>query len=289
MRHQCAGAMEGEEEIELMTLEEFLDEPVEARQPERRWLIKAVAATATLVAATLALRSWGPSVTVTTLDGFQEKVEERDCLCLFDVDRTLTARQASVGKCANTKSPLRPNGSIPWDFAYGGGPLVLSEVGLHLDETFCAGCYMGIVTAGTASNDGPEEERGMIFARMDQASEGHAGNGSWSHFQTVPPISPLVYLCPDAQKVECAKNVVDMLNAKNASIAADEVYFFDDRWGNADEMSKYGYNGREVSCESRDYSIGNGIVGDCGALLKEIVREKGVKTCGELQKSGFYE
>eukprot|EP00440_Ansanella_granifera_P061009 gb/GFBE01066127.1/.p1 GENE.gb/GFBE01066127.1/~~gb/GFBE01066127.1/.p1 ORF type:complete len:304 (+),score=59.96 gb/GFBE01066127.1/:1-912(+) len=294
----------------LMSVQEFLEEePFQARaQPARttlRWrAAQALATTAVMAVGAVALWSWAPSANSVATEKLQVIGEYQEsnsgCVCLFDVDRTLTARQESTpDECPGTKSPVvqvsdghgGTKSQIPFDSAYGTGPLVLSEVANNLDKTFCSKdrCHIGIVTAGTGSLDGPDEERGQLFARLSKASHGQSGDGQWSGPDVDPPISPLIFSCPDPKKVECAKSIVDMLNGKGANIPADNVYFFDDHRGNADEMYKYGFNGREVSCLSRDMDIDDGIVGLCGARLNEIVKEKGVKNCWQLDREDFYQ
>lgn len=262
-------------------------------------LLQALATAAALVAASMLLWSHSPSFAAFNSGMQVQRKDETEthppaapCLCLFDVDRTLTARQDVVyhHDCQGAKQPDIPAGSpVPHDWAYGGGALVLSEVGNHLDETFCSKdrCHIGIVTAGSAGLDGPNGERGQIFERMTAASHGYSGDGTWSPAGK-PLKSPLVWMCADPMKAECTKDVVNWLNEQHANIENENVYFFDDHRGNADEMSKNGYNGREVSCKSRDWQIGNGLVGRCGARLFEIVKERGVKNCMQLFDEGFY-
>ncbi|CAE7341100.1 unnamed protein product [Symbiodinium natans] len=179
-------------------------------------------------------------------------------------------------------------GGVVMDYAYGGGPLRLSEVAQHLDQTFCSidRCYMGVISAGGGS--GPDEQ-GILYDKLNAASGGKAGDGSWSNWGKGSMNSQKIVFTPDPKKGCAAKQLFDWLNGeKQAGIAPDEVYLFDDRWGNAAEMAEFGFNGREISCTPRDKMIGNGVVGLCGALLREIRREKGIKTCQQLVEEGFY-
>ena len=70
-----------------------------------------------------------------------------DCLCIFDIDRTLTGKQGDLTSPTCDKNKLE--NSI-WDTAYGGGWLTLSEAAQTLPETFCNSCYLGVVSAGDA-------------------------------------------------------------------------------------------------------------------------------------------
>lgn len=274
----------------LLTEEQFVedDAPIaKAYGGRSRLHVVCGVASAALVIAGLAWKFAREPVSSARTDAVQDKYEGSNCLCLFDVDRTLTADQDS--HCSGTSPGYASNGKVPWDYGYGKGRLMLSQAGLDLDKTFCNQCHIGIVTAGTGGGSGPTEERGVLFGELNAASpDGGAGDGSWS-LAGQPLHSPLVYSCPDPKKGHCAQELLQFLNNQNAKIPKDEVYFFDDHWGNAPEMAEFGFNGREVSCNSRDYSIGNGLVGECGARLCEIVKQKGVKTCGELQTEGFYD
>lgn len=275
----------------LVTVEEFIQEEsplaADTLHDGRGRRLPLLLASAALIIAGLAFKflPW-ESMSAGRIDALQDKFEGSNCLCVFDVDRTLTADQQS--KCTGNSPGYAENGKVPWDYAYGKGRLVLSQVGLDVDKTFCAQCHIGIVTAGLAGSDGPTGERGILFGELNKASpDGGAGDGSWSHaFE--PLHSPLVYSCPDPKKGQCVQSVLDFLNGQQAGIPKEEVYFFDDHLGNAPGVAQFGFNGREVSCASRDYAIDNGLVGECGARLCEIVRQKGLKTCEELQKEGFY-
>merc|ERR1712205_185623 len=64
----------------------------------------------------------------------------RPCLCIFDVDRTLTGKQGTAADCP---SDLEVPG-VP-DDAYSRGTLRLSVAAEQLNQTFCAQCYLGVV------------------------------------------------------------------------------------------------------------------------------------------------
>lgn len=183
------------------------------------------------------------------------------CLCLFDVDRTLTGKQGMAGKCPGTQLHAGVQ-----DTAFGGGELVLSPLGVGVKNTFCGKCHLGIVSAGAAGGPG---EKAVL-------QESLASGGCGTVWSTPGAInSPLVMGCPDAQKAKCAKGIVDWFKkAKHIDIPAEEVYFFDDHTGNTNGFDAFGFNARQVSCPSRE-----GVIGLCGAQLNEIVREKGVTNC----------
>mmetsp|Transcript_47698 Transcript_47698/g.85876 ORF Transcript_47698/g.85876 Transcript_47698/m.85876 type:complete len:249 (+) Transcript_47698:123-869(+) len=64
------------------------------------------------------------------------------CLCIFDIDRTLTGKQGAVSQCQGNKVLHGV-----YDIAYGGGDLTLSDVGQHLGSTFCGSCHVGAISA----------------------------------------------------------------------------------------------------------------------------------------------
>ena len=71
-----------------------------------------------------------------------ETVKGGSCLCIFDVDRTLTGRQGDTHRC--------PGNRVIWgtyDDAYGGGSLTLSQLGQSLWQTFCGSCHVRAITA----------------------------------------------------------------------------------------------------------------------------------------------
>lgn len=69
-------------------------------------------------------------------------IKRRSCLCIFDVDRTLTGRQGDTHSCPGNRVV---HGS--YDDAYGGGSLTLSQLGQNLWQTFCGGCHVRAITA----------------------------------------------------------------------------------------------------------------------------------------------
>ena len=185
------------------------------------------------------------------------------CLCVFDIYRTLTGRQSDLNTCPGNQVVQGV-----WDTAYGGGWLTLSQAAQTLDQTFCNRCYLGIVSHGTASGDGSAERSYLLdnvlvsrpFSRL-AASNPQATY--WSASGEV--VSPLVLGWPDGLKQNAVGGIVDWYAKLGINIPAAKVYFFGDRTENIPPFQGTGYNAREISCQSRDYSIGNGIVGLCGA------------------------
>ncbi|CAJ1397487.1 unnamed protein product [Effrenium voratum] len=206
---------------------------------------------------------------------------QQSCLCLFDVDRTLTGQQdLGAPQC-----PVNQVLSGIKDTAYSGGDLTLSQVGQSMAGTFCTQCYVGIVTAGDASGAN-SQERAALVQRL--ASRGKLLSQEWSGpsaagqprrackasdvFQ-----STLVAGCLDGTKQEAAKALLTMLSMRGIGILPSNVWLFDDRADNIHPFQGSGMNARQISCASRDHRMGTGV---CGATNQEIQEQPGVKLCG---------
>lgn len=201
------------------------------------------------------------------------------CLCLFDVDRTLTGQQ-------NVLAPECPqNQVIPGvkDSAYSGGNLTLSQVGQSLASTFCSGCLVGIVTAGDVS--GPNsQERNALLERFPQSqllsrqwSGPSAGGEARRACVPADAQSMLVAGCLDGTKQQAAKGILSWLSKQNINISTSEVWHFDDRSENIVGFRGTGMNARQVSCATRDQHEGIGV---CGGVPQEVWRQPGVSLCG---------
>jgi len=207
--------------------------------------------------------------------------EGSPCLCVFDVDRTLTGKQGSAsGECPG-------NVEVPevWDSAYGQGVLTLSALGAAgLNGTFCGQCYLGVCSAGTAGGENSAEraflaERVLVSGPQQELFRVEPGAKAWSHGDRVR--SPFVLGKADRRKQEAVEDIVRWYEARGIRIAAGSVHFFGDRTENIMPFEASGFNSREISCASRDVSIGSGMVGLCGATPEEIVDTRGLQTCGQ--------
>lgn len=186
-------------------------------------------------------------------------LEPANCLCLFDVDRTLTGKQSMAAKCPGNQA--HPG---VFDSAFGGGDLVLSDLSLNLKSTFCGKCHLGVVSAGSA---GGPEMKAVLQGQLPGAGNVWSGPS--------PITSPLVIGCGDAVKAQCAKGIVEWYQKqKHVTIAPKDVHFFDDHTGNVNGFGEFGYNARQVSCGSRE-----GIVGLCGGQVAEVVDAPGIAAC----------
>jgi hypothetical protein len=181
------------------------------------------------------------------------------CLCLFDIDRTLTAKPGELEQCQITWG----NVTGIHDDAFGGGTLVLSRLSMDGGGGACAPCKRGVISANPGGN---QQELEVIAAHLGAPHP-------WS-FGGVPS-SPLVVGCARGAKHRCAKDILDWyLSAKQVLIRPEDVYFFDDEAGNLAGFEGLGMNARQVSCGTRD-----GDLGLCGGHPDEIVLAKGVAPC----------
>mmetsp|Transcript_117587 Transcript_117587/g.279185 ORF Transcript_117587/g.279185 Transcript_117587/m.279185 type:complete len:428 (+) Transcript_117587:58-1341(+) len=202
------------------------------------------------------------------------------CLCVFDIDRTLTGAQGTAGGACPSNLEIQGVRDDAYWPAYPGW-LTISDLGQKLQETFCNECFLGIVSHGDASGHGSPERDFILknvlnsvpFRRLKREQPEAS---VWSS-HTVS--SPLVLRWPDKLKQDAVSGIVRWYGQKGVTIAPEKVHFFGDRTENIGPFGASGFNSREISCASRDYNIGNGMVGYCGATLDEIVDTPGVSTC----------
>jgi hypothetical protein len=212
--------------------------------------------------------------------GVARALSEGDCLCVFDIDRTLTGAQGKVSDCPRNKliSSIEDN-------ANGGGRLTLSALAAEgINTTFCGSCYLGICSAGNAGGEGSAERTYLVEhvlrsllqnALVDTVQSAT----SWSHHDHVE--SPLVVGSPDKEKQVAVERIRQWYGKHNITIASDSVYFFGDRTENMEPFAEYGFNAKEISCGSRDEYLyhGTNMVGYCGATPEEIVTASGISRC----------
>jgi len=197
---------------------------------------------------------------------------ETPCLCIFDIDRTLTGKQSDTKDC--------PNNDVQqgiWDPAYDPGFLTLSPLTQFINQTFCQSCYVGTISAGTADGAG-SDERADLYAHLRQVlASWKMYTDDWSKSGCNDVTSPLVTSCNDGSKQNAVPKIVALYEKhENITIAKENVHFFDDRESNIKPFEGTGYNAHQISCDKRDR---NGAIGLCGAQLKEITQDKGVALC----------
>eukprot|EP00438_Fugacium_kawagutii_P024417 Skav222380 [mRNA] locus=scaffold2692:346935:349451:- [translate_table: standard] len=172
------------------------------------------------------------------------------CLCVFDVDRTLTGKQ---GLAEGSQCPDNRLVDGVRDTAYGGGTLTLSAAGQNLNKRPGGSPGIPMVSAGDAGGDGSELRR--VLLRRVLRSE------TFDEFR------------------KAVDGILEWYRQQGVSIQPEKVHFFGDRTENIGPFGWKGYNAREISCKERDYSIRNGMVGLCGAALEEIVDTPGIAQC----------
>jgi hypothetical protein len=187
-----------------------------------------------------------------------------DCLCVWDIDRTLTAKQG-WNHCPNTK--LFPG---IHDYAYLGGKHIWSELFLKYNQTFCNDCYFGIVSAGTAS--GPSSP---VRTLLDGNIPPKYNVGGWVDGCPHPVWGTKVLCCGEGKaKVQAVSDIVNWLGDNGVHIKKKNVHFFDDKANNIDAFRGSSFNAHMVSCASRDGSRGG-----CGGTVAEVVDTKGQHAC----------
>jgi len=217
----------------------------------------------------------GTTTTVTTTTVTTTTVND-NCLCVYDIDRTMTGGQHN-DDCENTT--VKP-GVV--DSAYGGGTLRLSQLATHMNETFCRKCFHAVVTRGDAGGDagGHDSQERLILLNEVLGGESATFSKEWQEWKQGPgsqsqdpdwkATSSLVFFTNDGHKQEAVKSIVQwFLDSHNKLILPYHVHFFDDRDDNVAPFSGTGYNAHQISCAGRDEKIRN--IGKCGATQWEIV------------------
>lgn len=205
-----------------------------------------------------------PTTTVTTTNP--------NCLCMYDVDRTLTAAQKL--DCPNTTVI----DGIP-DNAYGGGTLKLAQVSTHMNDTFCTACMHGIITRGDVDGVNSKERSEIINDVMGGAAKlgGVTTWQQWVRYQNVS--SPLQFFTDDGKKQEAAAKIREWYSKNGYHVEPYHVFFFDDREDNVKGFENTGMNAKQIACAARDPTKGRENIGKCGATVKEIVMFAGIQLC----------
>lgn len=182
-----------------------------------------------------------------------------DCLCVFDVDRTLTAKQGWYD-CPGTEA----RNDVP-DWAYNGGSLILSDLALGLKESeACGQCYYGMVSAGTAS--GPNSiERGIL----DNLVHPQYDVGGYVEGCPSPVFGTKVMACGEGIKQRAVVDIIAWLGTNGVTIDPNKVHFFDDKENNVGGFVEGSYHAHQVSCASRD-----GNRGGCGGTRAELSNDE---------------
>jgi len=210
------------------------------------------------------------------------ETQESRCLCVFDIDRTLTGAQGKVDQCPRNREITGVH-----DNAYGHGWLTLSALSVAgIDSTFCNQCHLGICSAGDADGENSKErayllEHVLLTDVQKEFNAKHADATKWSYWGNVN--TPLSLNVPNKEKQNAVEDIRKWYSRRGVSIASNQVYFFGDRVENIPPFAKLGFNAREISCDARDKHLygGSGMVGVCGATPEEVIRKQGIYNCDD--------
>lgn len=207
---------------------------------------------------------------------------EEACLCVFDIDRTLTGKQSDVESCPGNRVLSFH------DAGYGGGNATLSALANEgINTTFCNECLLGVTSAGHGSGEGSAWNdyllnRILRGRRQDAFIAQHPESQRWS-VVAAGVRSPYVLAQPNRRKQEAVELIRRWFGGagRGLCIKPSSVFFFGDRTENIRPFAKKGLNSREVSCGSRDPFLyaGSGMVGYCGATPEEVQNATGSITC----------
>ena len=175
------------------------------------------------------------------------------CLCIFDIDRTLTASQAAARKGSHNQCPAAHSFDHPYikDTAYGGGgPLAFSEVGQHIENSFCKECWLGIISTGDAAGEGSSMRRELYKALTHAGLKGLGPTkgdksdwgGPWN-VETSP--RPLLTSIPEGTKQDVVPHILKWYANAGTTIADERVFMFDDKAATA------GATPRSARCSRR--------------------------------------
>lgn len=208
-----------------------------------------------------------------------KSAEEEPCLCVFDIDRTLTCKQGWADQCEGT---VEQSGTE--DTAFSGGGMVLSQAAANLQDTFCGGCLRGIVSAGDGGGTGSGEQGKLSEVILDADKAGEASWQDINYDENAEVSSPLVVHAKDGNKHDSVRSMLQWISThQGVDIKDENVWFFDDLLKNVEGFRGSGFNARQISCKSRgpveQWVAWDGRVGGCGAVVDEIVPDKGVHIC----------
>jgi len=168
-----------------------------------------------------------------------------------------------------------------FDSAYGGGTLVLSALAAAgMNSTFCGSCFLGINSHGDGTGKLSVERKHLVEEVMHSVPQ-DAMRLPMSHiqWQDEPFLSPFQVGIPEGQKQYAAEKILKWYARQQVCIPKENVYLFDDKEDNILPFRGTGMNAHQISCRSRDGSLGHGDVGLCGAVASELKEQKGVSVC----------
>lgn len=227
----------------------------------------------------------GRHVCAETCSRAAQSLQEASCLCIFDIDRTLTAKQGSAGRCPGTRE------LDLLDKAYGRGNVTLSPLSVSgIRSTFCKECYLGIISSGEGSGVNSAWNHYILDTIMrtepqDNLSARFPDIKDWSWGTMVQSDlhlrSPFVLGQQPLQKYLAAEEIRSWYERTfNFTIQRTAVHFFDDRPDTISLFANGSISAREVSCASRMEDYWEDItIGVCGAAREDIVNGTGAVLC----------
>jgi hypothetical protein len=212
----------------------------------------------------------------------------KECLCIFDVDRTLTTLQGSK-TCpgdriyANVADPAYPPTT---------GPFTASEFALRVGQSWCGrSCRLAVITAGTMPSGGKPDAEHRVIADLLSKNNGNAKMPGpeklpWASFSS-GQLAPFVHSAPHLAKFKAVPTIQKYYaNNAGAKIDDDAVFFFDDIAANVQPWRSTKYHAHQISCLTRardpqktSSPSNNKELGLCGATLAEINALAFRKTC----------
>ena len=236
-----------------------------------------------LVTATLCLSAFMQMGVQGELSGQSVEGSVRDCLCIFDVDRTLTSKQSWAKPNGQIRCPQSKRQDGVYDTEFGGGTLVTSALTEQLRATFCGStCFLGVLTAGDAGG-----KRDFLLEALRSTAHGHAipaeASSAWADATAAREggsKAPLLTRVVNGAKHLYVPAVLAFYSEQHVAIADHRVFFFDDLLVNVEGFVHTAYNARQVSCASRD----DGAIGGCGAIPEEVVPTVGILACDLQQR-----
>lgn len=202
------------------------------------------------------------------------------CLCIFDVDRTLSAKPTTAGGktfCPGSQPVRGVNAK-----EYERGDFTLSDLGINLESTKCGmHCYLGVISA-SGYEAGKMSTVADIFTRAGLKHPIRRKDACWrrGHGRIYGYVlgrgashrkCPYIMRTPEGRKQEFVKDIISFHMKMNPGVkfGNSKVHFYDDVKHNVEGFisSKSPFRAHQISCEMRA-----GRKGECGATVAEADR-----------------
>lgn len=255
--------------------------------PPAALVLVAIAAATMLVAASL------PSAALA-----KSSSSKPPCLCVFDVDRTLTALQGT-GATPNGDGTCPLGRTFPniGDRAYSkkAEPLTLSDLALNMAKTWCGEhCHLGIISAGKMPAGLDAEHKQLAYqlsADNGNAKMPRANSLRWADASGSQGAAPFLHSAVGTAKFRSVPLIQSYYKqTAKATILDEQVYFYDDIEENVQSWGAAGvkYQAHQISCDSRATDPQTGqkyALGKCGGTVSELSQLKFKKGCNLCRKA----